>query len=80
MTLWHISIKENNSINRRVNNNTFNVALTSDIWSGRAKEDYLSIVIVDTLHSSIVICKHILNVLIDFDLTNRVIAVTRGRE
>ena len=26
-------------------NNTFNVALTSDIWSGRAKEDYLSIVV-----------------------------------
>ena len=77
-----------------INNGTFNVALTSDIWSGRAKEDYLSVVIhyidsdwviqkriigfrlVDTSHTSTAISERILNVLVDYDLTEHVIAIT----
>ena len=86
--------KRRQALIEEINNGTFNVALTSDIWSGRAKEDYLSVVIhyidsdwviqkriigfrlVDTLHTSTFISERILNVLIDYDLTERVIAVT----
>ena len=77
-----------------INNSTFNVAFIFDIWSGRAKKDYLSVVIhyidsdwviqkriigfrlVDTSHTSIAICECILNLLVDYDLTKHVIAVT----
>ena len=30
---------------KELENGTFNVAFTSDIWSGRAREDYISVVI-----------------------------------
>ena len=28
-----------------INKGTFNVALTSDVWSGSAREDYISVVV-----------------------------------
>ena len=86
--------KRRQALIEEINNGTFNVALTSDIWSGRAKEDYLSVVIhyidsdwviqkriigfrlVVTSHTRTAICEHILNILVDYDLTERVIAVT----
>ena len=33
------------SLIEELNNDTFNVAFTSDIWSGQVKEDYRSVVI-----------------------------------
>ena len=86
--------KRRQALIEEMNSGTFNVALTSDIWSGRVKEDYLSIVIhytdsdwviqkriigfrlVDTSHTSTAICECILNVLVDYVLTERVIEVT----
>ena len=73
---------------------TFSVALTSDVWSGRAKQDYVSVVahyvdgdwnlqkriigfpLLDVAHNSRNISDRVLNVLVNFDIHKRIIAIT----
>ena len=73
---------------------TFSVALTSDIWSGRAKQDYVSVVahyvdgdwnlqkriigfsLLDVAHNGRNISDRVLNVLVNFDIHKRIIAIT----
>lgn len=70
------------------------VCLTSDIWAGKAKEDYLSVVahfvnskwelekrllglrLIDGKHSGVNIANLVANVIDDYDLTNKVFAIT----
>ena len=73
---------------------SFCFALTSDVWTKRSMEDYISVVahyiddkwnlqkriigflVLDVAHTDTNICERILNVLIDYDLGNRIIAIT----
>ena len=73
---------------------TFSIALTSDVWSGRSKQDYISVVahyvdgdwnlqkriisfsLLDIAHNARNISDRILNVLVNYDLHKRIIAIT----
>ena len=70
------------------------MCLTSDIWSGNTKEDYISVVayyinsdwqlekrvlglvLIDVSHNEQNIVDHVVSVLTDYDLTEKVFAVT----
>jgi hypothetical protein len=70
------------------------VCLTSDIWSGNAKEDYISVFahfvnvdwelekrllalrLIDESHTGAAIAKHISMVVEEYDLTNKIFAIT----
>jgi hypothetical protein len=70
------------------------LCLTSDIWSGNAKEDYISVVahfvnadwelekrllalrLIDELHTGSAIAEHISMVVDEYDLTNKIFAIT----
>ncbi|XP_066163515.1 zinc finger BED domain-containing protein RICESLEEPER 1-like [Oryza sativa Japonica Group] len=73
---------------------TFSVSITSDIWSGKAKEDYISVVahfvddnweiqkriialkLIDVAHTADNIAERISMVVQEFDLTNKIFAIT----
>ena len=72
----------------------FSIALTSDVWSGRSKQDYISVVahyvdgdwnlqkriigfpLLDVAHNARNISDRVLNVLVNYDLHKRIIAIT----
>ena len=74
---------------------TFSVSITSDIWSGKAKQDYLSVVahyvnndnwelkkriigfeLIDVSHTGHAIAERILEVVQEFNLTDKIFAIT----